>query len=52
MPLVSLIVSVFAFVLLVLAGCAPVAEPWPWRWPWRLLCFGLACHVAASFFPH
>jgi hypothetical protein len=51
MPGLGLILLVFSFVLFVLAGFVPVPEPWPWRWPWRLLCFGLAFHVAALIFP-
>jgi len=39
------ILMVFGFVLFVLAG-VPNVEPWPWRS--RLICFGLACWVAAE----
>lgn len=44
--MLSLILLVFAFVLFVVAGALNPAEPWRGR----LLCFGLACLVAAELF--
>lgn len=48
--MLTMILLVFAFVMIVIAGLAPVGEPWPWRLHWRLLCFGLACAVLAEIF--
>jgi hypothetical protein len=46
----NVVLLVFAFVLLVLAGCL-AQTPEPSLWWRRLLAFGLACWVAAQIFP-
>ncbi len=43
--MLSLILLVFAFVLFVIAGLAPLVEP-PWKT--RLISFGLACWVLSE----
>lgn len=48
--MLSLILLVFALVLFVLAAFAPGADPNPLRN--RLVCFGLACMVAAEIATH
>lgn len=41
--MLTVILLVFAFVMLVVAGLVPPAPPAPGLWAWRLLCWGLAC---------